>query len=86
MGGGRKRISVRTFHIYCPIWVKFGVERDLQVMLLSIYEFPTNRHRGRPYFLTGVNELHLRRFKNHQLLGILCVLSRSIQFAILLRT
>jgi hypothetical protein len=41
---------MRTFHVYCPIWVKFDV-RDMQIMFLSIYEFLKNRRREGHTFL-----------------------------------
>jgi len=30
---GRKLISIRTFHVYSPVWVGFGI-RDLKIILL----------------------------------------------------
>jgi hypothetical protein len=43
VASGRKLIFTRTFHIYCPIRLKFGI-RDLHMMLLSICEFRENRY------------------------------------------
>ena len=46
---GRKWISVRTFQIYCPILIKFGV-RDLLAILLSVFELGNIRAQGRLWF------------------------------------
>jgi hypothetical protein len=51
---GRKCISVRTCHSYCPIWVKFGTRH---IMLLSFSEFRDNRRREGCTCLTGVSEI-----------------------------
>jgi len=42
LGVGRKVIFVRTFHIYCPIWVNFSV-RNLHIISLTGREFRGNR-------------------------------------------
>jgi hypothetical protein len=52
---GSKWISVRTFYIYCSIWVKFVVT-NLHVMRLSIFECRENRRRESYTFRVGVNE------------------------------
>jgi hypothetical protein len=47
---------VRTFHIYCPIWVKFGTTH-LHVIMLSICEFREYRHREGRSLLKHVNTI-----------------------------
>lgn len=47
---------MRTFLVYSPIWVKFGV-RDLHLILLRICEFRKNRLEECCTFLVGVNEI-----------------------------
>jgi hypothetical protein len=42
-------ISIRIFHIYCPVWLKFST-RHLRVMLVKFIEFCENRLReGRAF-------------------------------------
>ena len=49
-------VSVRTFHIYCPIWVKFG-SRRLRILLLSVCELHAKRHSDDCDFLVWVNKI-----------------------------
>jgi hypothetical protein len=65
------RISFRGVHIYCPIWVKFG-PRDLQIMLLVIFECRENRRMECLIFITGANGIHLCVYRE------ICDLSRVL--------
>ena len=49
---GRKWISVRNFHTYRPIWVKFGIQNSC-VMLVSGCEFHANFCSGSHTLLNG---------------------------------
>jgi len=46
---GEQKISIYPVHIYCPIWVKFGI-RDRHSVLLSIYEFREKAHKKSVFF------------------------------------
>jgi hypothetical protein len=46
--------SACTFHMYGPTWVEFSIS-NLQIMLLSMYEFGENFHREGYTFLTGTS-------------------------------
>ena len=41
---GRKWIYINTFHIFCPIWIQFGIRDLLHAVLFSIYEFQEIRN------------------------------------------
>ena len=45
----KNRISIHPVHIYCPIWVKFGI-RDQHTLLLSIYECREKRRKKSLFF------------------------------------
>jgi hypothetical protein len=51
----RNCISVLTFHVYCPVWVKIDV-REQHIIPWRIYEFRENRLREDFTFLKGANE------------------------------
>ena len=51
---GRKLYTIRTFHIYCPILVKFGIT-DLHLTLSNHSDFRENRRSKAHTFLKGVN-------------------------------
>jgi hypothetical protein len=46
--------SIRMWHSYCPIWVKFGI-RGLNASMLSVYEFLDRRLKKDRTFRTGMN-------------------------------
>jgi hypothetical protein len=48
--------TASTLHMYGPPWVKFSIS-DLQIMLLSMYEFGENFHREGYTFLTGMSQI-----------------------------
>jgi hypothetical protein len=52
-------ISVCAFHIYCPIWVTFGIISN--TLLLSICKLCENRHKDCHTFLTGINAVIFSR-------------------------
>jgi len=58
----RQWISIRTFQIYYPIRVIFGI-RHVHIMLLRIYELCENRLIKGPTFHMGLNEIMLTRVK-----------------------
>jgi hypothetical protein len=45
-----------TFHMYGPTWVEFSIS-NLQIMLLSMYEFGENFHKEGYTFRTGMSEI-----------------------------
>jgi hypothetical protein len=63
IGAGKAKLYLRghmnsacTFPMYGRTWVEFSI-RDLQIMLLSMYEFGENFHREGYTFLTGMREI-----------------------------
>jgi hypothetical protein len=51
-----KDISSHTFHIYCPIWMKFGAG-DVQINIHGFRENPLKEDR---VFRTQVNEIAIK--------------------------
>jgi len=63
IGAGKAMLYLRehmnsacTFHMYGPTWVEFSIS-DLQIMLLSMYEFGENFLTEGYTFLTGMSEI-----------------------------
>ena len=52
-------MNARSFHIYCPIWVNFGI-RDRSTRNV-VDHFNVNRHIDVCVFLTGVNAVTFAR-------------------------
>ena len=53
---GDEQSSIHTFHVNCPLWVKFSI-CDLNIMLFNICEFHKNRCKKSHTFFMGINEI-----------------------------
>jgi hypothetical protein len=72
---GHKFISMRTFRMYCPIWVKFGT-RELRVLLLSICDFV--KIGAMKTILGGAQMEYLRVYRDTDTLNVMNTLVKSL--------